>query len=251
MMAQDPQERTTVDERDVTEFLRRNPDFLLQNPELLEVLTPPQQQTGSNRVLDFQHYALSSLQRGMQSMKDRFEGLLSSARDNMSAQSQIHKAVIEMLRAKNLASLLEVITTDLPRYFDVDAVRIVLESDLAELYGATYSEASYSGISFVPTDTVDLALGVDQPAALVADTQHDPPYAYDHIFVDCGALIQSCALLRLRLDRIGRDGILAFGVREKHRFHPHQGTDLLCFLSEVTGLRLNQSLNEEEVEALL
>lgn len=239
-----------VDAETVADYLRDHPDFLHKHPDLLEILTPPQQKMGDN-VLDFQHYALGALQRGMQSMKDQFEGLLSSARDNMSAQSQIHQAVLEMLRASNLAALLEVITTDLPRYFDVDAVRIVLESDLAELYGATYSEASYSGISFVPTDTVDLALGVDQPAAMVSDTQHDPPYAYDSIFVDCGALIHSCALLRLRLDRIGRDGILAFGVREKQRFHPHQGVDLLRFLADVTAQRLNQSLNEEEVEALL
>jgi uncharacterized protein YigA (DUF484 family) len=230
---------------DIIAYLERHPDFLLRHPELFETLTPPQQKLGEN-IIDFQHYALSSLQRGMQSMKDQFEGLLNSARDNMSAQGQIHKAVIEMVQARNLTALLEVLTTDLPRHFDVDAVRIVIESDMAELYESAYSELNYSGISFVPRETVDLVLGSDQQALLISDTQGDPPYAYESIFVDCNAMIHSCALLRLYFDRIDRDGILAFGVREANRFSANQGTDLLRFLADVTAVRLNYCLGEDE-----
>lgn len=245
-MSKDPlQAVPPLTEDDILDYLRRHPDFLQRHPELFETLTPPQQQLGEN-IVDFQHYALNSLQRGMQHMKDRFEGLLASARDNMSAQAQIHRGVLDLVKARHLGALLEVLTQDLPRHFDVDAVRIVLESDMAELYESGYTEMTYSGISFVPRDTVDLVLGKEQSALLIGDTQRDPPFAFENIFVDCDQLIHSCALLRLYIERIDRDGILAFGVREPHHFSAHQGTELLRFLAEVSAVRLNHCLSEDE-----
>ncbi len=250
-MSKEPlQADTSLREDDVLAYLRRHPDFLQRHPELFETLTPPQQQLGEN-IVDFQHYALNSLQRGMQHMKDRFEGLLASARDNMSAQSQIHRAVLDLVKAHHLGSLLEVLTQDLPRHFDVDAVRIVIESDMAELYESGYHDVTYSGISFVPRDTVDLVLGKEQAALLIGDTQRDPPFAFESIFIDCDQLIQSCALLRVYFERIDRDGILAFGVREAHHFSAHQGTELLRFLADITAVRLNHCLSEDEALAVI
>jgi uncharacterized protein YigA (DUF484 family) len=201
-------------------------------------------------VLDFQSFAMQSLQHDVQDLKDKFNGLLSSARDNMSSQSQVHEAVLQLMQATTLEGVLEVLTQDFMRLFDVDAVRLVLESELAEFYESTYSEINYSGISFVPLQTVDMAIGVKQDAALAEDTHRDPPYAFEAIFIDCAGLIRSCALLRIHLPRLGRDGILAFGVREAGRFHADQGTDLLRFLSDATAVRLDQCLNQLEPDLI-
>lgn len=238
------------DAEQVIDFLRAHPDFLSQHPELLEKLTPPRAQQHGDGVIDFQVYAVQSLQQNVQSLKEQFSGLLTSARDNLSAQNQVHQAVLELLRARDLEQLLLILTQDFLHCFDVDAVRLVLESELAELYESTYGEMNYSGISFVPMQTVDLALGVGQVAALVPDCSMDPPYGFEAIFIDSHGLIGSCALLRFYLPRIDRHGILAFGVREKNRFHMHLGTDLLRFLGEVVAIRLDQCLNEQEIEAL-
>lgn len=239
-----------IDEAQVLAYLASHPEFLKKHPELLEVLTPPEQKMGRN-VLDFQRFAMGSLQQNVQELKDKFNGLLGSARDNMSVQSQVHQAVLQILKARDLEQLLETLTIDLARFFDVDVVRIALESDIAELYEATYGEHSYSGLCFLPLDRVDLALGTGRQTLLISDTQNDPPYGYDEIFAECANLVQSCALLRIYLDKIDRLGILAFGVRDVGRFHSHQGVELLHFLSEVVALRLNQCLNASEIENLL
>lgn len=234
---------------DVLAFLKAHPEFFAQHPEVFEIITPPKQQLG-NKVLDFQAYAMQSLQENVQSLKEQFSGLLTSARDNMSAQSQIHQAVLHLMRVRGLEDLLEVITQDFLHYFDVDAVRLVLESELAELYESTYGEMNYSGISFVPLQTVDLTLGTNHLALLIPDTSIDPPYAFEAIFIDCANMVGSCALLRFHLARIDRYGILAFGVREKNHFHMHLGIELLRFLSDAVALRLDQCLSEQEIEAL-
>ncbi len=245
-----PEAMTELSEVEVLAFLRENPEFFARHPQLLETLSVPKKQTGSRKVLDFQSYAVSALQENVQSLKEEFSGLLSSARDNMSAQQQVHQAVLHLMKARGLEHLLEVLTQDFMQYFDVDAVRLVLESELAELYESSYGEINYSGISFVPLQTVDMALGAEKPAAMIPDTEDDPPYGFEAIFIDCASMVKSCALLRFYLPRIDRCGILAFGVREKHHFHTQLGLDLLRFLSEAVALRLDQCLNEQEIEAL-
>lgn len=234
----------------VLEYIQNNPEFLHEHPELLEVLVPPEQKLGDN-VIDFQHFALSNLQQGMQSLKDRYEGLITSARDNLSVQAQVQNAVLRIIKARDLEHLLEVLTIDLVALFGIDVIRIAMESELADMYDTYYGEHNYSGLSFIPLGITDLALDGDKDVVLVADTLKTLPIGFDEIFSDCSALVQSCALLRLELGHLQRSVILAFGTREPEYFHPQQGTELLHFLAQVVEHKLDSCLNESEIERLL
>lgn len=228
----------------VIEFLAKNPDFLAQHPDLFEVLTPPEQKHGRG-VIDFQYYAIDNLRRGMRRMKDRFNGLVSSARENMSVQSQVQKAVLSVIGARNLEDLLEVMTTDLMTWFDVDIVRLAMESDMAGIYETYYHEENYSGICFVPNGTANASL-LSEQVRLIADTQAEPPIGFEMLFADCSSLVRSCALVRLALPTIKRPAILCFGVRHPDRFHPHQGGEMLAFLGQVMSIVLDRCLTESE-----
>ncbi|MFM9890460.1 MAG: DUF484 family protein [Rickettsiales bacterium] len=230
----------------VIEYLQSNPQFLAEHPDLFEVLTPPEQQHGRG-VIDFQYYAIDNLRRGMKRMKDRFQGLVVSARENLSVQQQVQRAVVATIKARSLEELLEVLTTDLVRWFDVDVVRLAMESDMAGLYETYYREENYSGICFVPNGTGNAAL-MGEKVRLITDTQGEPPIGFDMIFAECSSLVRSCALVQLELPTIGRPAILAFGVRHPDRFHPHQGGELLEFLGQVMSLTLDRCLAEGDFE---
>lgn len=239
----DPMDNETA-RKIVVAFLQENPDFLAQHPELFEVLTPPEQQYGRG-VIDFQFYAIDNLRRGMRRMKDRFNGLVTSARENMSVQQQVQRAILSVIAARNLEELLEVLTTDLMTWFDVDVVRLAMESDMAGIYETYYHEENYSGICFVPNGTANASLLGDD-VRLIADTQAEPPIGFEMLFADCSSLVRSCALVRLALPTIGRPAILAFGVRHAERFHPHQGGEMLGFLGEVMSIVLDRCLTESD-----
>jgi uncharacterized protein YigA (DUF484 family) len=238
---------TPLTQAQVIAFLQRNPHFLAEHPELFEVLLPPEQQHGRG-VIDFQYYAIDNLRRGMRKMKDRFHGLVTSARENLSVQQQVQRAVVSTIKARNLEELLEVLTTDLAHWFDVDIVRLAMESDAAGLYETYYNEENYSGICFVPGGTSSAAL-LGEPVRLIADTQGEPPIGFEMIFADCSNLVRSCALVQLDLPSIKRPAILAFGVRHAERFHPHQGGELLGHLGEVMSVILDRCLTESEFVA--
>jgi uncharacterized protein YigA (DUF484 family) len=235
---------TEMTKKLVIEYLQGNPQFLAEHPDLFEVLTPPEQKHGRG-VIDFQYYAIDNLRSGMRRMKDRFNGLLSSARENLSVQQQVQRAVLSVIHARTLEELLEVLTTDLMQWFDVDVVRLAMESDMAGIYETYYHEDNYSGICFVPNGTANAVL-LGEAVRLISDTQAEPPIGFEMVFADCSSLVRSCALVRLDLPTIKRPAILAFGVRHAERFHPHQGGELLGFLGEVMSVILDRCLTESD-----
>jgi uncharacterized protein len=232
-----------ITEEQVRAFLKANPDFLKKNLDIVTELSPPEQNLG-NGIIDFQHYMLKNLQKDSKALKGRYELLIDFCRDNMSVQNQVHHAVLRLIGARNLEQLLEVVTQDLVSLFDVDVVRLAMESEMSGQYDTYYSEQNYSGIVFIDPGTVDEALGQKKNVLLVEDSGEAPPFGFEQIFAECSGLVNSCALLRLDLERAERHVILAFGVRYKDRFHPGQGIELLNFLAQIVAHQLDLYLGD-------
>ena len=230
---------TTPD--DVREFLKTHPDFLKNNLDVVAELTPPERDLG-NGIIDFQHYMVKNLQKDSKALKSRYDVLIDFCRDNMSVQAQVHHAVLRLIRTRSLEQLLEVLTLDLVSLFDVDVVRMAMESETR--FETSYGEQNYSGIVFIESGVVDDALGEKKNVLLVEDCTVIRPPGFDQVFADCEAMIASCAMLRLELDTVDRNVILAFGVRHKDRFHPGQGIELLHFLAQIVAHQLDMYLND-------
>lgn len=232
-----------ISEQQVLAYLREHPDVLKKHPELLSVLTPPARDLGGDAVVDFQSFQLKNLQKNAKNLKNKYDGLVDFCRDNLSVQSQVHEAAIRLTRARNLEQLLEVITIDMVSLFDVDVVRLAVESEAAEFYETYYTEHNYSGIVFVPPGTME-GLMATRKAQLIEDTRATPLPGFDDVFADCAQLIQSYALLRLELEHFAHEVVLVFGVRKTGRFHPGQAIDFLSFLARVVSVQLDAHLDD-------
>lgn len=235
---------------DVADYLRRHPDFFAEHAELFEIMAPPKADLGGN-VVDLQHFMLGNLQKGIHTLKGKYEGLLLSSRDNMSTLHQVHEAALSLIRAPGLEQILEVIAIDLPALFNVDVVRLCIESEAAEFYENKFALDDTSGVTFLPTGLVDAALGKGKPILLVSDTAKQFIYGFEQIFTDCSGIIESAALLRMCLPSTQRNILLAFGVRIPNHFHEGQGTEMLSFLSQIVEHRLDECLNESGLAHLL
>lgn len=233
----------TISEEQVQAFLKKNPEFLRRHPELLAEASAPARDLGVG-VEDFQQHLLKHLQKNTKALKTKYDGLVDFCRDNLSVQSQVHEAVLRLVRARNLEQLLEVLTTDLMSMFDVDVVRLAIESEAPEFYDTYYTEDNASGIVFIDIGSIDHALGESKNVLLVGDVQKQPFQGFEQIFSDCTKLIRSCVLLRLELEELSKHVVLAFGVRHGDRFHPGQGIELLHFLAQVVACQLDAYLDD-------
>jgi uncharacterized protein YigA (DUF484 family) len=231
----------------VVRYLERHPEFLREHPALLDVLAPPERAFGEG-VADFQHFQLKSLQQNAKALQGKYAGLVDFCRDNLSAQAQVHAAVLRLIRARSLEQLLEALTQDLMALFDLDVVRLVVESEAAAFYDTYYGERNYSGIVFVEPGLMDMVLGGRQ-ALLLTDAAPGQFPGFEKIFADCQGLVRSCALLQIKAETVGCNVLLAFGVRHSGRFHPGQAIDLLSFMAEVLAYQLDRYLSDFAGEA--
>ncbi len=228
-----------VQEGGVTESQVR--EYLEAHPEFLSNIAPVKRDLGDG-VEDFQYHLLKNLQNSSKTLSQRYDLLVDYCRDNLSAQSQVHNAVLKLMRTRGVEQLLEFLSIDMLSLFDLDVVRIAMESDVP--FDTSYGDSNYSGIVFVPSGTSDILFSGSRNVLLFADSNQNIPIGFEYIFVDCEDMARSCALLRLELEVMEKNIILALGVRHAERFHAGQGVELLHFLAQVVSLQLDKYLDD-------
>lgn len=215
----------------VLDYLRRNPDLLTDNPALLESLSQSARFDGN--VVDMQHLVLNRLREENTRLRDAHAAIVGTARDNRSAQLQVHEAVLQILAARSFEKLIHTVTADLPLVLDVDAVTICLE------VGDTRIPRAYaSGLRSIPEDAIERVLGAGRQSALASDITADKK-----IFDAASGLVRSQALVRLDLGPQAPKALLAIGSRELDTFHQGQGTELIGFLAKALETTIRQWLN--------
>ncbi len=207
--------------KDVVEYLRGHPEFLLGNPDVLRDLTAPQRWDGDG-VVDMQKYMLDSLRGEIDSLRDCAQEVIDTSRFNMSTQTRTHAAVLAMVTAQDLDQLFRIVTDDLALLLDVDVIVIGYEPDFP---GSP--DLITSRITDLEAGVIDSLLGEDRDARLISETADSSA-----LFGEASSLVRSCALARLRAGENTPEGLLALGSRGK-TFHPGQGTELITFMARI------------------
>lgn len=206
----------------VAAFLRRHPDFLAENPDLLDVLTAPARDRGEG-VVDLQQAMVQRLRGELSDMTQLRDDLVATGRSNLATQSRVHEAILALLRARSFEEFVETVTTDLAVILDLDVVTIGVEQ-AAE--GVTWKPTA--GVYCLEAGSIDALMGPGGNLLLREDIVGDPA-----IFDGAAGLVRSDALIRLRISDNTPPALLALGSRQSGAFHGGQGTELLSFLSQV------------------
>lgn len=217
---------------EVRSFLKSNPYFLVDNPELLQTLLPPSSQQGDN-VLDMQQFMVERLQREVKTLKALQGELISAGRSNLSSQNQIHAAVLALLESQTFEQVIEAVTTDFAALLDVDVVTLAIEA-----VGDDIHPGLKQGVRVVERGVVSGLLDDGREALLRSDIEGEVS-----IYGSGASLVQSDVIVRVDLGSHTPACLLAMGSREKRRFHAGQGTELLCFLGRVIARSIKTWLN--------
>lgn len=209
----------------VAAYLRRNPTFLDDYPELLEVLLPPKRRQHGEAIVDFQSAMIDRLRGENRRAAELQANLLATSRANMTTQSRVHAGVLALLEATNFENLIQAITTDLAVLLDVDVVALCVEAP------ASQPRRDVAGVHMLATGEVDAILGQNRDIVLIPDSRGE-----NALYGAAAGLVRSEALLRLRPSARAPMGLLALGSRVESRFDPSQGTELLGFLARTLEL---------------
>ena len=211
-----------VTESQVAAFLRRDPDFLRRNPQLLDAMEAPGREQGDG-VVDLQQVMVGRLREELGELRQQRDELLAMGRSNLSSQARIHKVVLDLLAARSFERLIETVTTDLAVALDLDIVALCVErpSDGAPT-------PPVAGVKCLEPGSVDAIFGPGRGILLRGDVSGDP-----EVFGAGAGLVSSEAMLRLNISSATPPALLAFGSRDPEHFDDGQGTELLAFLAQT------------------
>ena len=223
--AAEPRDGPTGDQ--VLAYLRRHPDFLLQNPELLGA---PRDVEG---VVDLRQFLLRRLQEEVRSAQIDYSELVTTSRANLSSQARVHNAVLALLSARSFEHLMETATADLAVHLDADVISLCVEA-----MDDTKVRAPMRGIRILESGTIESLIGKKREVLLRPYIAGDPD-----LFGPGAGIVRSDALLRLDMGAGAPCGLLAIGSRKEGQFLPAQGTELLGFLAQVLAVTIRSWLD--------
>jgi uncharacterized protein YigA (DUF484 family) len=203
-----------VDPAAIRDFLRAEPDFLHQDPDLLSDLGL---RADGGNVVDFGPLALARAAAAHEREAIVRRQIEATARANFSAQAQTHAAVIDMLDARNHSDLAR-------RVDDIATLRFGLAAGVMVLEGPGRVPAGWHALI---EGQIDMIMG-DHGVARMGF--HAPALG---LFGDKLDQVQSMAIVRLALWEPSRQGLLAFGSADPLGFTPDMGTELVSFLARV------------------
>lgn len=220
---------------EVRAYLERHPEFLVDNPGLLAILTPPALR-GDGVVIDMQRFMIERLQAEVARLNN-FQGeLIEASQSNMASQSQIHRAALALLGARDFKHLAAIVSSEFVDLLELEAVALCLEAAEKSRPRETLDGAHILGPGVIPR-----RLGQGRDIVLRREIAGDRA-----LFRTKAPGVRSEALIRLDIDSGAPLGLLALGAAEEDRFHPGQGTELLAFLGRTLEHCLRTWLNVPE-----
>jgi uncharacterized protein len=234
-----------ISQEDVAAYLMQHPDFFSSHAELLASLHIPARNYGEN-VLDFQHFAIDSLKKKINSHDQDKQHILDTSRAAKKTERMVRESVLALLATHSLDDFLQCLCQEIVTIFDVDVVRLAIESELnggiAESY---YPEEYYSGLVLLPIHYCETIFTKGHSLLTIPDSDCFSPELLRFFFHECLSLARSSLMLLLPLPRAGRYGALALGSRHTGRFQAGQGgTEMLHFFAETVSLLLDRLLYE-------
>ena len=212
---------------DVRDYLLEHPDFLADNSDLLTVLLPPYKQQG-DKVQDFQQYMLLKLQDHYTAIKDEHDDLMQLMQEHLQRQNRFNAAMLAVLDADSLETMLSLFATDLALELDQEAVAVMIES------GDLLQEGACSGLQVVAKGFVNEWLG-ESDMDLAEQEEATPA-----LFGDKAESVRSIALLRLTIHSDFTPGLLALG----HRDPLYYSTGLAAEQVECLGAVIERSFRK-------
>ena len=104
---------TSSNEELVQNFLKKNKNFFIKNPELLKELQFPLKDEGSDKVIDLQVYRYKKINQENIDLQNQMTQILLAGKSHMQSQKRILKSSLKILNSKSLAKVFNVILSDL------------------------------------------------------------------------------------------------------------------------------------------
>ena len=217
----------------VAAYLRDNPEFFEQRPELLELIRLPDSKGQAVSLLERQ---ASILRERNTELRDRLNGLLDVARENDHLFDKTRKLTLTLLEARSAEKLFRNLLTSLADDFRSDRVSLMLYDREVPILGDLRNQIRCVDSTALPQALNHLLR--NGKAVCGAMRQEE----MEALFKDHATDIRSAAMVPLEYQ--GRLGLLAIGSKSAMHFRSSLGTLFITHIGQVLSRRLHEVLRQ-------
>ncbi|EEF78822.1 DUF484 family protein [Methylophaga thiooxydans] len=218
-------DKATLTNADIEQYLQDHPDLFLQQPQLLELLELNASPEGTISLAQRQ---LQRLQEKNQQLNEQLHALIDNAHSNNELQQRVHALCLRLLDAPDLKSVIDALVKELKHEFSADdvALRLFYSADKPQELPKLSANVAQLHADDKKLRSFDNLLSKQQPVCgRLTKAQKQI------LFSGQADQIQSVACLPLGHEPCA--GLLAIGSHDANRFHADMATDYLSFLGEV------------------
>ena len=207
---------------DVAQFLKANPQFFDQNPQLLESIYVPHPHGG--RAIPLTERQIVSLREKVKALEAKLGEFVRFGEDNDAIGEKVHRLSLALLGARDFAATAQALYFHLREDFAVPHVAL-------RIWGKSLPGGSDTGTP----EGAPVGPELQDKAATMGAPQCGPAAGNPFLpwFREAGEHIRSVALVPLGQTRTM--GLLALGSEDPQRFFPEMGTLYLRRIGELTA----------------
>lgn len=225
-------DRTSLKEV-VANYLRNNPDFLEEYPDVLQTLEINHHSGNAVSLIERQ---VERLRAANEELTGRLNGLVQRAAENEDLISRLHKLTLELMPIESRSEFFTCLGNSLLNDFNADILQIcLLDADVATEAGEDVIGIQADDPLFEPFKT--LLEKSETTCGRLSETK------MEFLFGSKARWVQSTALIPL--GDTGSLGMMAIGSSDQNRFYPGMGTLFLDLLADVIAARLSLGQPEE------
>lgn len=217
-----------LDDKQVIEYLRHHPDFLMHHLDLLVELQLPHNSGDAVSLIERQ---VQILRQQRSELTQRLENLTENARENEALSEDLHQFMLVLLDADNLDDVFGIVEDYMKTEFDADAIAIRLVS------GGLTDNLIDQKIRILD----DEVLPAFEKMLMAGNPSCEPLNREQlyYLFGEHAADIASNVVIPLNDDEMIY-GILAIGSTDPERYQPEMGTIFLRRFGEFLTHNLKQ-----------
>ena len=207
-----------MDANDIAKFLKANPQFFDQNPQLLESIYVPHPHGG--RAIPLTERQIVSLREKVKLLEGKLGEFVRFGEDNDAIGEKVHRLSLALLGARDFAATAQALYFHLREDFAVPHVAL-------RVWGKSLLDGTQEG-SPVEAELRDKAEAMGAPLCGPAAGNPFLPW-----FREAGEHVRSVALVPLGQTSV--IGLLVLGSEDSQRFYAEMGTLYLRRIGELTA----------------
>ena len=205
----------------VINFLKKNKNFFIKYPELINELNFPIKDKSKGKVIDLEAYRYKRISRENINLQNQITEILLAGKSHMTSQKRILKSSIRILNTKSLTKLTDVIISDL---------KIILGCKSVNCF-FTNKELTTSNSSLIDTRIANSYFRDGKKTYL-----NQNPKGILIFFPNQSKSIKSYILLKAQISNSYL--IISMGSNEEKKFTPDQQVDLIEYLIKIIEFKL-------------